>query len=135
MTNNQNLKLLTLWRTIGWLIVISAIYVSLERNPPDLSAIRFGDKIAHTLSYLGMMLWLTQCYRRSQHIFLAVFLISMGVGLEFLQGMSGYRSFEYADMMANSLGVFLGWSLSLTGAGRILTLAEKIIPGKTSNEH
>jgi glycopeptide antibiotics resistance protein len=35
----------------------------------------------------------------------------MGVGLEFLQGAVGYRSYEIADMYANTLGVALGWAL------------------------
>ena len=35
---------------------------------------------------------------------------AMGVGLEFVQGGLGYRSFETADMLANALGVLVGWA-------------------------
>jgi len=35
--------------------------------------------------------------------------ILMGIALEFLQGMTGTRSFEVFDMVANSVGVALGW--------------------------
>jgi glycopeptide antibiotics resistance protein len=38
----------------------------------------------------------------------------MGVSLEFLQGMGGHRHFEYADMIANAVGVFLGLLLTTT---------------------
>jgi len=36
-------------------------------------------------------------------------LIAMGVLVEILQGWSGYRYFEYADMLANSSGVLAAW--------------------------
>ena len=41
----------------------------------------------------------------------------MGVGLEFVQGALGHRSFELADMAANALGVLAGW-----GAAHFLRL-------------
>jgi glycopeptide antibiotics resistance protein len=34
--------------------------------------------------------------------------IAMGVGLEFLQGELGYRTLDFADMVANALGVLFG---------------------------
>jgi glycopeptide antibiotics resistance protein len=33
----------------------------------------------------------------------------MGIALEFLQGMTDTRSFEVLDMVANAVGVALGW--------------------------
>ena len=36
----------------------------------------------------------------------------MGVALEFVQGWGGYRLFDIADMVANTLGVLLGWWLT-----------------------
>ena len=35
--------------------------------------------------------------------------VGMGIALEFVQGALGYRSFELADMAANTLGVAAGW--------------------------
>jgi len=35
--------------------------------------------------------------------------ILMGIALEFLQGMTGYRTFDVFDMIANTIGVALGW--------------------------
>ena len=35
--------------------------------------------------------------------------VAMGIGLEFLQGLTDYRTFEVADMMADAAGVSLGW--------------------------
>ena len=32
--------------------------------------------------------------------------------LEFAQGLTGYRSFEVIDMVANTLGVLIGWTIA-----------------------
>lgn len=31
--------------------------------------------------------------------------VAMGIAMEFLQGMTGYRTFELLDMLANTIGV------------------------------
>ena len=37
----------------------------------------------------------------------------MGIGLEFIQGWLGYRTYDPFDMLANTIGVALGWMASL----------------------
>ena len=39
-------------------------------------------------------------------------LIGMGVGLEFLQRLTGFRTFEIGDMTASAIGVCVGWIAS-----------------------
>jgi VanZ family protein len=55
-------------------------------------------------------IWL--CPRR--HWLSALALCIMGGILEILQEMTGYRTFEFADMVADSIGVLLGWILAYT---------------------
>ena len=124
---NTRLKFLRFWRITGWTVVAVAWYVALDPSPVDLSAIQFGDKLVHTTAYLGMMLWLSQCYARQRRLTLAVFFIAMGVVIEFLQGWSGYRTFEVADMIANTLGVIIGWLISYTVAGKLFYKVERLI--------
>jgi hypothetical protein len=33
----------------------------------------------------------------------------MGIGLEFEQGLTDYRTFEVQDMVADAMGVLVGW--------------------------
>jgi glycopeptide antibiotics resistance protein len=42
----------------------------------------------------------------------------MGIALEFVQGALGYRSFEVADMFANTFGVLIGWAIALLAVKR-----------------
>ena len=52
--------------------------------------------------------------QRNARIAYALAFVAMGIGLEFLQGMTGYRSFDVMDMLANTIGVALGWILVFT---------------------
>lgn len=113
-------KLRKAWLAIGWVWVVVLVYISLMPNPPEPVRFLNADKLEHALAYCLLMLWFCQVYvRRTQRLFSAVLLIAMGIAMEFLQGMTGYRSFEYADMLANSTGVLLGWMWARTGLGRI----------------
>jgi glycopeptide antibiotics resistance protein len=49
----------------------------------------------------------------------------MGVGLEFLQDLCGVRFFEVNDMLANTAGVLLAWSLVKTPFPKILFYVEQ----------
>jgi VanZ family protein len=49
--------------------------------------------------------------RRRVVIGIAIGAILLGVGLEFLQLMTGWRDFEVADMFADAIGVCLGLAL------------------------
>ena len=92
--------------------MISVIYLSTTPSPPDTSAVEFGDKIGHTLGYFCLFFWFGQIYLKSHYWRPAIALISLGIILEIVQGSLGYRSFEYADMLANTSGVLLGWACS-----------------------
>jgi VanZ family protein len=95
----------------GWAWAAAIVWLSLMPSLPELG-IAHGDKLGHFAAYGLLMLWFTQLYiaRRSRIAHAGVF-VAMGVGLEFLQGAVGYRSYEIADMYANTLGVALGWAL------------------------
>jgi VanZ family protein len=92
----------------GWLYAAAIVWLSLTPSPPQVD-IANGDKLGHLLAYAGLMFWFCWLYRgwkiRSAY---AVAWIALGIGLEFAQRATGYRSFELADMAANALGVLAG---------------------------
>ncbi len=105
------------WLALGWLWVVSAFYLSLMPQP---YVFKFSDKLNHAMAYALLMLWFCQHYVGRARFKLLLWLVFMGVLIEFLQGLTGYRYFEFADMLANSIGVLLGWGLAQTGAGKML---------------
>ena len=94
----------------GWTWAAAIVWLSLTPAPPQ-SGVAFGDKLGHLAAYGLLMFWFARLYRT--RLWYAVGLVAMGVALEGLQGALGYRSYEVADMAANTAGVLLGWGASL----------------------
>ena len=107
-------------------MVASIVVLSLIPVEVDLGENR--DKLAHAAAYGGLSFWFGMIFgRRGLQLGIAVGFAAMGVALEFLQGLTDYRSFEIADMVANAGGAGLGWCLVRTPLGSALTLAERWI--------
>ena len=87
--------------------------------------VRYGDKIAHFAGYALLFLWFAQIYKRSAQLKPAIELVVLGIAVEIAQGFTAYRSFEYADMLANTTGVIMGWLIAATPAASLLYLFEK----------
>ena len=114
------------WLSFGWLWIIVVFYLSLMPHPPEPISFNGVDKLEHALAYTSLMLWFCQVYVVSAaRIRLFIALVAMGVGIEYLQGMTDYRYFEYADMLANSTGVLIGLGLAQTGMGKLLAVFER----------
>ena len=108
-----NFRYLLLWNLIGCFSVGLVIYLSLSPNIPNIVSFRLVDKLEHLFAYGFLMGWFCQIYvHKKYQLVLAVLFCLMGVSLEILQDLGGSRYFEYADMVANTAGVFLGWWLS-----------------------
>jgi VanZ family protein len=97
----------------GWAWAGAIVWLSLTPAPPRVE-FSHGYEIGHFLGYGLLMFWFCQLYpRRPARIAYAALFIAMGVGLEFLQGQFGYRTYDVLDMFANSAGVLLGWAAAL----------------------
>jgi VanZ family protein len=92
---------------LGWAWAAAIVYFSLAPGLPQ-SGVEGGDKLAHFLAYTALTYWFSQFYFHSTRLAYALGFVAMGIGLEFVQGALGYRSFELADMAANALGVLCG---------------------------
>jgi VanZ family protein len=97
----------------GWLYAAAIALVSLIPRPPQV-ALEHGDKLGHFAAYSLLSFWFCWLYPtwRSRIAYAAGWM-AMGVALEFAQGATGYRSFEFADMAANTLGVLVGAAAAL----------------------
>ena len=116
-----------LWLAGGWAIAAAIVWLSLTPSPPKVD-FEQGDKLGHFLGYGTLMFWFCQLYvrpgGRAAH---AAAFAAMGVGLEFLQGALGYRTFELYDMFANALGVLIGWAAAVPTGGRVFECAEVML--------
>lgn len=116
----------SIWLAAGWLLVVLVVCLSLMPHPPEPLSFKNADKLEHAVSYAVLSLWFCQLYWSAKsRAVVIVALLGLGVALEFVQGWSGYRSFDVLDMLANSAGVVLGVLLALTPLGSALAGIEK----------
>ncbi|CAG9932552.1 VanZ family protein [Candidatus Nitrotoga arctica] len=118
-------KLRRIWLTLGGLWIATIIYLSLTPHPPEPMHFLNADKLEHALAYGFLMLWFCQVYQqRAPRILIAGLLVALGVAIEYLQRITVYRIFDYADMLANGAGVLLSLILISIGLGQIGVMLE-----------
>ena len=101
---------------IGWALVAVIWWLSLTPQPPHID-FEQSDKVGHFLAYGSVMFWFCFLYRSPRaRLAYAVGFIAMGIAIEFIQGWTGYRDFEVYDMVADALGVVLGWAAALAAS-------------------
>jgi hypothetical protein len=106
-------------------LILLVVYLSLTPDPIDVGGPE-GLDLGHFSAYFTLMAWWAQLVRRGwPRVVLAAALIGMGIGLEFVQGMTDYRTFDPLDMRANAVGVAAAFALALTPLGGALAAAER----------
>jgi VanZ family protein len=103
------LRLRRLWQAVGLALIALVVYLSLTPDPIVLPG-RQGDKYGHVIAYATLMFWFAQLHVRGTARFAwALVFVAMGIGLEFVQGLTDYRTFDIEDMAADGMGVLAGW--------------------------
>ncbi|MBA2351084.1 MAG: VanZ family protein [Burkholderiales bacterium] len=122
-----------LWLALGWLLVGVVVYASLTSSTPETLPFDDADKFGHLLAYAVLMGWFCQLFWSiSDRLKLAAAFAVMGISLEFAQALTGYRSFDYADMLANVLGVAGGWMAIKTRLRYSLSAFDRYISAVTA---
>ena len=100
------------WLIIGWMLVFSVIALSVLPGAADLR-MNLSDKTGHTIAYLVLTIWFAGVYNKSRYPWIVIGLIALGGVLELMQGQFFNRSAEFADLVANCIGIIVGILLSL----------------------
>lgn len=121
-----HLRLARLWIWLGLMLVFGICVMSLISVPAPVRSLMLNDKLMHVAVYACLMSWFAQIFRHdlARLVFVVVFVL-MGIGIEYLQGLTPSRRFEVLDMIANTCGVLLAWALAYTWMGKILEWFEK----------
>lgn len=116
-----------LWTSLGWLIAAAIVWLSLVQAPPTID-IDQGDKLGHFIGYGTLMFWFCELYatRRLRLSYGAAW-IAMGIAIEFIQGQLGYRSYDVLDMVANTVGVLIGWSVAALTRAKLFGWLEQAV--------
>lgn len=110
------------WLAAGGLLIALICYLSLIPSPPSPMRFPHADKLEHLAAYAALMGWFCQIYHTpGERLRLALAFTALGAAVEILQGLSGYRTAEFADLLADMAGIALGWLFNLTPQQYLLT--------------
>ena len=92
--------------------ILVAIWILSFLPASAMPSVPGTDKFHHALAYFVCMFSWAQWFTRPvARLRLALIFIVMGALIEFLQGLTSYRSFEWLDIAADTEGVTLAWLL------------------------
>jgi VanZ family protein len=114
------------WRAIGFGLVILVVWLSLTPHSIDIP-VEQGDKLGHFAAYATLMFWFAQLdTRHRMRLAYAIGFIALGVALEFAQRLTDYRTFEVADMGAETIGVLFAWVASPPRGPDVIGFVERV---------
>lgn len=116
------LRHIWLWRGIGRVLIALSLLIALLPAPHVIGSVAFGDKIGHALAFALLMLWYAQLYAGRERRLCAAGLVLFGALIEVLQTLVPYRSGDLWDLLADTLGVGLGYLLARTRLADVLSL-------------
>ena len=98
----------SLWRTlfVCALTVITMLSLVPVSHPPVVADF---DKVEHVVAYGGLAYLMLRGFDARYRLGLILLLIVYSGVIELLQGLSGYRYAEWADLVANAIGALAGW--------------------------
>jgi hypothetical protein len=106
------LRFPALWWGVGAGGLVLVVVLSLIRHAPQIPGDTNGG-LGHVMAYATLMGWFARLMRGGPaRLGAAAALCALGIALEFAQEATGYRTFDTADMVADAIGVALGWLAS-----------------------
>lgn len=112
------------WRIAGLILLILVLGFTLmpvawfwDNKTAAMAWFRNSDKVLHAGTFLLLAVWFSGQYRRPSYWRIAVALLLFGLVIEFCQFMVGYRTADWLDMAANTVGIITGFAVAIAGLG------------------
>ncbi len=99
-----------LFAGVFWLYLGAMLLLTLSPAPylKPLSSFTFWDKAEHGLAFAALA-WLALLVWPARPLRLLLVLLVFGGAIELLQAATGWRSGEWADWLADGIGLVCGW--------------------------
>ena len=113
------------WRLALWLCLAAILLLALMGKPPR--ALNTGwDKSNHALAFAVLAFIALNAYRQQVVLALAG-LLTYGGMIELLQSLTPKRSGEWGDLLADAVGLALGYGLAMAAA-RVARPQQQLTP-------
>ncbi len=112
---------------IGFIAIMVVVGVCLMPiNQLALPSFYGLDKIEHFFTYFVLSLYFCQVIRQRFYLHCVGLLVMMGILIECLQILTGYRMFDLWDIVANTLGVAAGYFIGKNYGTVLQTCCRKL---------
>lgn len=112
------------WRTADVILLLLVLVFALtpaawflDDAARTISWMRNVDKWLHGLTFLALTLWYAGQYRPRSYWRIAIGLLGFGLFIELCQRMLSYRTADWLDMGANTVGIVVGLLVAMAGLG------------------
>lgn len=119
------------WQSTAWLLLATVVAMCLIPTPPSPPVVTW-DKSQHLLTWGVLAWWFLQAWEGRHPIGRCLQLLAISAMVELLQGLTGYRSPDWLDLLANTLGVASGLILWHTPLGGTFHWIEGWLVGQHS---
>ncbi len=119
MAVDSPLRYRRLWLGLGLAMLLFILILSLWPLPVQPDAPQNIDKIIHAVVFTVLMVWFTGASgTRGMNSYAKIFLLLVAYGavMEILQSFAPYRFMSLGDLIADIVGLGLGWLLARMGA-------------------
>ncbi len=99
------------WRLLFYTLLVIVLVLALV-PPPDLPSHSGSDKLHHALAFTVLTLLLSLAHPTLSVALRVAALLAYGLVMEALQSFTTYRSAEWSDLLADTLGILLGLLLA-----------------------
>lgn len=96
-------------RLLFWLLLLLTLWLSLIPGDQVPSQLHFWDKAQHALGFAGLTFLGLQAYPgRIRQLMFGLMLL--GAGIECAQALTGWRQGDWADWVADCVGLLMGYA-------------------------
>lgn len=121
------LRLFRWWLTVGLLGCAVLILLCLLPSPPQPQVV-YIDKFEHVLAFAALGAWFAAILPRHR-LLVFIGLAVLGAVIEWLQSMTGYRTGDWLDLVADMVGIGGGMALARLGMmGWLYRIDDHVFP-------
>lgn len=103
-----------LWLGSGLAGLVAILSLALMPGGVSIPA-EDGDKLLHALAFAVLTVWFLGMVEDGRMLRLLVGLVAYALLIEVLQGLSSYRTADARDVVADVVGIGIGWGLAGIG--------------------
>lgn len=107
-----NFKFYKTWKVLGLIGLVLILIASILPQSGELPNIQHLDKILHLSVYMIASFYFHQLFKNNYFFKVSIYLFLYSGLIELLQGLTESRSAEWQDLVANGIGLIIGYALS-----------------------